>query len=55
MIIGSVVVTMCAMIIAIPLGIACAILLAEVASHSVRTILRPQLSFWLAYLLWSMA
>ncbi len=41
MIIGSVFVTVVAMVIAVPLGIACAILLAEVAPHRVHRILRP--------------
>jgi phosphate transport system permease protein len=41
MIIGSLAVTLCSMILAIPLGIACAILLAEVAPDPVRKILRP--------------
>lgn len=41
MIIGSLVVTIGALILAIPLGIACAILLAEVAPHSIRRLLRP--------------
>jgi phosphate transport system permease protein len=41
MIIGSLAVTICAMVIAIPLGIACAILLAEVAPPRARLILRP--------------
>lgn len=41
MIIGSLAVTIGAMLIAIPLGIACAILLAEIAPYKIRTILRP--------------
>jgi phosphate transport system permease protein len=41
MIVGSLAVTICAMIIAIPLGLACAILLAEVAPATVRSFLRP--------------
>lgn len=41
MIIGSVFVTLLAMVIAIPLGIACAILLAEIAPLRIRQILRP--------------
>jgi phosphate transport system permease protein len=41
MIIGSIVVTLGAMILAIPLGISCAILLAEVAPAFVRQLLRP--------------
>jgi phosphate transport system permease protein len=41
MILGSLFVTVVSMIIAIPLGIACAILLAEVASNKVRRLLRP--------------
>ncbi len=41
MIIGSIVVTAGAIILAVPLGIACAILLAEVAPTHVRQILRP--------------
>jgi phosphate transport system permease protein len=41
MIIGSLAVTICAMVIAIPMGIACAILLAEVAPPRARQILRP--------------
>jgi len=41
MIIGSLAVTLGSMILAVPLGIACAILLAEVAPDSVRRILRP--------------
>ena len=41
MIIGSLYVTFGAMLIAIPLGIGCAILLAEVAPFKVRQILRP--------------
>ncbi|MFH1486878.1 MAG: phosphate ABC transporter permease subunit PstC [Chloroflexota bacterium] len=41
MIVGSLVVTVGAMILAIPLGIGCAILLAEVAPFRVRQFLRP--------------
>jgi phosphate transport system permease protein len=41
MIIGSIVVTLGAMTLAIPLGISCAILLAEVAPGFVRQLLRP--------------
>jgi len=41
MIVGSIVVTVGSLILAIPLGIACAILLAEVAPHRVRQFLRP--------------
>jgi phosphate transport system permease protein len=41
MIIGSIAVTLVSMLLAIPLGIACAILLAEVAPNKVRSILRP--------------
>lgn len=41
MIVGSLAVTICAMVIAVPLGLACAILLAEVAPDKVRKILRP--------------
>ncbi len=41
MIIGSVFVTIGSMILAVPLGIACAILLAEVAPNRVRGLLRP--------------
>ena len=41
MIVGSVVVTIGSLILAIPLGIACAILLAEVAPPGVRRFLRP--------------
>lgn len=41
MIIGSLAVTLGSMILAVPLGIACAILLAEVAPLRVRQILRP--------------
>jgi phosphate transport system permease protein len=41
MIVGSLLVTIGSMILAVPLGIACAILLAEVAPNSVRRILRP--------------
>lgn len=41
MIIGSIAVTLGAMILAIPLGVACAILLAEVAPDRVRRLLRP--------------
>jgi phosphate transport system permease protein len=41
MIVGSLVVTIGSMILAVPLGIACAILLAEVAPNSVRRVLRP--------------
>ena len=41
MIVGSVVVTIGSLILAVPLGIACAILLAEVAPFKVRQFLRP--------------
>ena len=41
MIIGSLAVTLGAMILAIPLGIGCSVLLAEVAPHRVRQFLRP--------------
>ena len=41
MIIGSLAVTLGAMILAIPLGIGCSVLLAEVAPHRVRQLLRP--------------
>jgi phosphate transport system permease protein len=41
MIVGSIVVTLGALIIAVPLGIGCAILLAEVAPYRVRQFLRP--------------
>jgi phosphate transport system permease protein len=41
MIVGSLVVTIGSMILAIPLGIACAILLAEIAPAPVRRLLRP--------------
>ncbi|MDY6918466.1 MAG: phosphate ABC transporter permease subunit PstC [Chloroflexota bacterium] len=41
MIVGSVAVTAGSMILAIPLGIGCAILLAEVAPYRVRQVLRP--------------
>ncbi|MDD5189827.1 MAG: phosphate ABC transporter permease subunit PstC [Dehalococcoidales bacterium] len=41
MIVGSIAVTFGALLLAIPLGIACAILLADVAPHRVRQILRP--------------
>jgi phosphate transport system permease protein len=41
MIVGSLYVTFGALLIAVPLGIGCAILLAEVAPFKVRTILRP--------------
>lgn len=41
MIVGSVVVTIGSLLLAVPLGIACAILLAEVAPYRVRMILRP--------------
>jgi phosphate transport system permease protein len=41
MIVGSISVTLVSMLLAIPLGIACAILLAEVAPDKVRSILRP--------------
>ena len=41
MIIGSIAVTIGALLIAIPLGIACAVLLAEVAPLRVRQLLRP--------------
>jgi phosphate transport system permease protein len=39
--VGSLVVTLGAMVLAIPIGLACAILLAEIANHRVRRILRP--------------
>jgi phosphate transport system permease protein len=41
MVIGSLQVTLGALVLAVPLGIACAILLAEVAPRKVRQILRP--------------
>jgi phosphate transport system permease protein len=41
MIVGSVLVTLGAMLLAVPLGVACAILLAEVAPQRVRDLLRP--------------
>lgn len=41
MIVGSLLVTLGSMVIAVPLGIACAILLAEVAPQRVRNLLRP--------------
>jgi phosphate transport system permease protein len=41
MIVGSIAVTIVAMLMAVPLGIACAILLAEVAPNKIRRILRP--------------
>jgi len=41
MIVGSVVVTAGALILAVPLGVACAILLAEVAPSKLRQVLRP--------------
>jgi phosphate transport system permease protein len=41
MVVGSLQVTLGALILAVPLGIACAILLAEVAPRKVRQILRP--------------
>ena len=41
MIAGSVAVTLVAMVMAVPLGIACAILLAEVAPNKIRRFLRP--------------
>jgi phosphate transport system permease protein len=41
MIVGSLLVTVVSILIAVPLGIACAILLAEVASKRIRQILRP--------------
>jgi phosphate transport system permease protein len=41
MIIGSLAVTLFSLILAVPLGIACAVLLAEVAPQRVRLILRP--------------
>jgi phosphate transport system permease protein len=41
MILGSLAVTLCSMVLAIPLGIACAVLLAEVAPDNVRKFLRP--------------
>lgn len=41
MIVGSVYVTFLAVLMAVPLGIACAILLAEVAPYRVREVLRP--------------
>jgi phosphate transport system permease protein len=41
MIVGSLAVTFGAMILAVPLGVACAILLAEVAPRRVRDLLRP--------------
>jgi phosphate transport system permease protein len=41
MIAGSLAVTIGAIVLAVPLGIACAVLLAEVAPNRVRTVLRP--------------
>jgi phosphate transport system permease protein len=41
MIVGSILVTVGALLFAIPLGVGCAILLAEVAPHRVRQFLRP--------------
>jgi phosphate transport system permease protein len=41
MIVGSIAVTAGSLLLAIPLGITCAILLAEVAPHKVRMLLRP--------------
>jgi len=41
MIVGSLVVTIGSMVLSIPLGIACAVLLAEVAPNGIRRILRP--------------
>jgi phosphate transport system permease protein len=41
MAVGSLLVTLGAMTLAIPIGLACAILLAEIAQHRVRRILRP--------------
>jgi phosphate transport system permease protein len=41
MIVGSLAVTAGSLLLAIPLGITCAILLAEVAPHKVRLLLRP--------------
>jgi len=41
MVVGSVAVTAGSLLLAVPLGIACAILLAEVAPHRVRQFLRP--------------
>ena len=41
MIVGSILVTVGALLLAIPLGVGCAILLAEVAPHRVRQFLRP--------------
>jgi phosphate transport system permease protein len=41
MIVGSIAVTLGAMVLAIPLGLGCAVLLAEVAPHRVRQFLRP--------------
>jgi phosphate transport system permease protein len=41
MIVGSIAITIVSMLLAVPLGIACAILLAEVAPDKVRRILRP--------------
>jgi phosphate transport system permease protein len=41
MIVGSLAVTLGSIIVAIPMGVACAILLAEIAPHKVRTVLRP--------------
>lgn len=41
MTVGSILVTLGAMILAIPIGIACAILLAEIASFQIRRTLRP--------------
>src|SRR4030042_6454195 len=41
MIVGSILVTVGALLLAVPLGVGCAILLAEVAPHRVRQFLRP--------------
>lgn len=41
MIVGSIAVTLGALVLAVPLGIACAILLAEVAPIRIRVVLRP--------------
>ncbi len=41
MIVGSIVVTVGAMVLAVPLGIGCAVFLAEVAPHNVARVVRP--------------
>ena len=49
MIVGSVVVTVGSLILAVPLGIACAILLAEVAPFKLRQFLRPAVELLVGY------